>query len=211
MITKQQALDAMEFHQGQCHVDHGPRGRKTEVIVRWRRNGSTKTWKSVLQAQRFRVPVKYGIRSYGYITENNAGEFHTEEDCPLKKEKSMIGICRCTHDASCPEHPADQGADRQREQHHAPEDHTETIEFGGTEYDVEWAGAVPGVGSVRAQVAKVGGGTVGRKYGGRWIVRLVNGQREILETSEIIVPDSLPVRHKGLARIALDFCEASGL
>lgn len=71
MITKQQAVSASAFHE-----EHEP-GAK---VFRWRRNGTTQTWKT--RPSEFRVPVKYGIRSYGNITEVNAGDFHTEEDCP---------------------------------------------------------------------------------------------------------------------------------
>jgi hypothetical protein len=71
VITKQQAMSASAFHE-----NHEP-GAK---VFRWRRNGATQTWKT--RPSEFRVPVKYGIRSYGNITEVNASDFHTEEDCP---------------------------------------------------------------------------------------------------------------------------------
>jgi hypothetical protein len=75
VITKQQAVSAPAFHE-----DHEP-GAK---IYRWRRNGATQTWKT--RPSEFRVPVKYGIRSYGNITEVNADQYHTEADCPDNKE-----------------------------------------------------------------------------------------------------------------------------
>lgn len=40
-----------------------------ELGKRWRRNGRTKTWKT--RPGEFRIPVKHGLRSYGYITEYN--------------------------------------------------------------------------------------------------------------------------------------------
>ena len=71
MITRQQALTARAFHE-----DHEQGGK----VYRWRRNGATQTWKR--QPERFRIPVKYGLRSYGQITEAEASRFHTEDDCP---------------------------------------------------------------------------------------------------------------------------------
>lgn len=85
MITKQQALDAFEFHCGECTRTTGPRGGVREVVRRWRRTGATKTWKT--RTGEFSVPVKYGMRDYTYITDDNAGAFHTVDDCPLTKEK----------------------------------------------------------------------------------------------------------------------------
>jgi hypothetical protein len=81
MITKQQALTANEFHYGTCTVITGPRGGKDTRIEHWRRNGETKTWKT--RPDEFRVPIKYGMRSCSYLTNWNAGDFHTEADCPL--------------------------------------------------------------------------------------------------------------------------------
>jgi hypothetical protein len=80
MITKEQALWTSAFHE-----DHKP-GAK---VYRWRRNGVTKTWKT--RPTEFRVPVKYGIRSYAYITEVEAGRFHTEDECPDDKKENVNG------------------------------------------------------------------------------------------------------------------------
>lgn len=38
-----------------------------------RRNGATKTWKR--DENRFCMPIKHGLYAYGYITNENAGEF----------------------------------------------------------------------------------------------------------------------------------------
>src|SRR5690349_3563608 len=73
MITRQQALTAPAFHE-----DHEPAGK----IITWRRNGATKTW--VTRPAEFRVPVKYGLRGYGYITELTASGYHTEDECPTR-------------------------------------------------------------------------------------------------------------------------------
>lgn len=53
-ITKSEALAASTFHIGTC--------RK-----RWRRNGQTKTWKT--RPSEWRIPVKFGLYTYGYITD----------------------------------------------------------------------------------------------------------------------------------------------
>lgn len=41
---------------------------------RWRVNGKVKTWKR--DPKRMEVPVKYGLRGYGYITEDNCRFFN---------------------------------------------------------------------------------------------------------------------------------------
>ncbi len=41
---------------------------------RWRRNGVTKRWAT--RPGHFRIPVKRGLREYGYITHENAHEFN---------------------------------------------------------------------------------------------------------------------------------------
>ena len=46
---------------------HTPTGKM------WKRNGQTKTWKK--DESRFCMPVKHGLYAYGYITNENAGEF----------------------------------------------------------------------------------------------------------------------------------------
>lgn len=89
MVTKEQALTANEFHyQGgrkSCFVKVGPRGGKTAVQTICRRNGRTLTWKR--DPTRFCVPIKYGLYQYGEITEDNAQDWHTEEDCPLNHKE----------------------------------------------------------------------------------------------------------------------------
>jgi hypothetical protein len=83
-VTQDQAMTADTFHYGDCVRTHGPRGGVTEEIVTWRRNGETKLWKT--RPQDFRVPIKYGLRRGWYLTPDNARDFHTAEDCPLKDE-----------------------------------------------------------------------------------------------------------------------------
>ncbi len=86
MITKEQALTANEFHHGACTRTEGPRGGVTERVERWRRNGSTQTWKT--RPLEFRVPIKCGMRGYASLDETNAHRFHAAHDCPLKGAQS---------------------------------------------------------------------------------------------------------------------------
>lgn len=72
-VTKEQALTHNRFH-----YSPGCNENRTE---RWRRNGATKVW--VTRPNEFRVPIKFGLRDYAYLTHDNAGQFHTEEDCPF--------------------------------------------------------------------------------------------------------------------------------
>lgn len=83
MVTKEQALSADVFHYGECSRSTGPRGGERVHVEQWRRNGSTQTWKT--RPDEFRVPIKYGMRSYSQLTDYNASEFHAEADCPLKR------------------------------------------------------------------------------------------------------------------------------
>jgi len=80
MITKQQALTENEFHTG-CTLTIGPRGGRTYKRWVYRRNGATKTWKT--HPADFKIPVKRGLREYGYITQNEADLFTTRADCPV--------------------------------------------------------------------------------------------------------------------------------
>ncbi len=70
MITKDQAINARMFY----HVELK---NKDGTSLRARRNGKTKTWKTPPDV--FRVPVKYGLYDYGYITQSDAFQFTTEE------------------------------------------------------------------------------------------------------------------------------------
>lgn len=72
MITKEQAVNASEFH----HISPRPNGT-CEV---WRRNGVTQTWKT--KPTEFRVPVKWGLYRYGDITQHEVEQFYTSEECP---------------------------------------------------------------------------------------------------------------------------------
>lgn len=84
MITKQQAIEAHEFHAGECSRVVGSRGGITEKIEVWRRNGQTQTWKT--RPDEFRIPVAHGLYAKGQIWHYDAKNVHTAEDCPLRKE-----------------------------------------------------------------------------------------------------------------------------
>jgi len=84
MITKRQAIDAQDFHYvgyHECTRTVGPRGGIREAITSARRNGKTRTWKT--RPDDFKVPVKHGLHDYAYVTQDNAHQWHTREDCPL--------------------------------------------------------------------------------------------------------------------------------
>lgn len=76
-------------HSADCGqvVRIGPRGGVTYPRTElWRRNGATQTWKT--RPGDFRVPVKYGMRSYGQLIPADGapyGPWHTgtSEACEL--------------------------------------------------------------------------------------------------------------------------------
>ena len=69
MITKEQALTLSEFHFRISNPRNPHRGEWRHC----RRSGQTKTWKR--DAERFQIPVKYGLYESFYITNENASEF----------------------------------------------------------------------------------------------------------------------------------------
>ena len=81
MLTMTDALIANEFHYGTCTRTVGPRGGVTIKREIWRRNGRTQTWKT--RPNDYRVPVRYGMRTYGSIQSKHAANIHTVADCPL--------------------------------------------------------------------------------------------------------------------------------
>ena len=46
-------------------------------VIKWKINGQVKTWKR--DSNRIRVPLKYGLYTYGYLTEKNLLIFRTTE------------------------------------------------------------------------------------------------------------------------------------
>lgn len=82
-ISLEQAMSADVFHDPlarPCDDKRGP--------VRWRRNGQTQRWKSLGRQNDFRIPVKFGMYSYGQIESAtaNAEQMHTGADCPVAPE-----------------------------------------------------------------------------------------------------------------------------
>jgi hypothetical protein len=98
-ITYEQALTAREFHQTGAATGYaGPFVRPCASIngpIRWRRNGKTQTWKT--RPTEFKIPVKYGFRTYDYITNQEADLVHTAEDCPVLKIQAELD-CPSVHE-----------------------------------------------------------------------------------------------------------------
>lgn len=70
MVTKDQAMTAERFES--THLFNGDK-----TPLRARRNGKTKTWKT--RPDDFRIPCKYGLYQYLYITNDNAHEWNVAE------------------------------------------------------------------------------------------------------------------------------------
>jgi len=87
MVTKQQAMTATNFIQvaellGDIRLDHGrmqmvfvANGETKQLAkpINWRANGKCKTWKRDLVS--FSLPIKHGMYTYGYLTDENAHLF----------------------------------------------------------------------------------------------------------------------------------------
>lgn len=69
MVTKEQAITVTRFTHATIKDSKG-----NPATVR--RNGKTQTWKT--RPNDFKVPVKYGLYEYLYITQDNAHEFNPE-------------------------------------------------------------------------------------------------------------------------------------
>lgn len=81
-VTKAQAVAAGQKHTvfhderyGPCTATH---------VERWRSNSRCKTWPT--RPREFRLSIKTGLRGFGFLTQDNAQHFHTEEDCPLNQQ-----------------------------------------------------------------------------------------------------------------------------
>ena len=89
-LTMEQAMTGQHFHfdmdgcRLECAVTYGKTGKAQPraSIFEWRRNGATKTWKT--RPNEYRIPVKYGIRDYRYITQDD--HVHLAKDCPALRE-----------------------------------------------------------------------------------------------------------------------------
>lgn len=70
-ITKEIALTANEFlHKTLTNKD------RLRTPLKVRRNGKTQVWKT--RPNEFKIPVKYGLYGYTYITDKNADEWFVE-------------------------------------------------------------------------------------------------------------------------------------
>ncbi len=67
LVNRTNALTAQNF-------EHITLKSKRGEPVKCRRNGKTKTWKT--RPNEFKIPVKYGLYEYFYITENNCHEWN---------------------------------------------------------------------------------------------------------------------------------------
>jgi len=69
MVTKEQAMIASRFLFKVSNPNHKAYGQEREC----RRNGKTQVWKT--RPNNFKIPVKYGLFEYFYITQENANQF----------------------------------------------------------------------------------------------------------------------------------------
>lgn len=80
MITKQEAIEAREFHYN-CTATVGRRGGIKHTPVIYRRSGATQTWKT--RPTWFRVPTKRGLYDHLSITHHDAEYIYTDKTCPV--------------------------------------------------------------------------------------------------------------------------------
>lgn len=92
------------------------------------------------------------------------------------------------------------GGDAYRETFGIPQTLTVLRDPEGLEY--EWTGRPLGT-HVMAEVSKVGGGTVGRRYQGTWKYRLTQNGKVVAEGDDLRTES--PARHGDVARIAWAF------
>lgn len=78
-LTAQTALTASRFYSRLHTYKNG----RSPIEVR--RNGATKTWKT--RPGEFRIPVKYGLYEYFYITDKDAADWST---IPLASNKKGV-------------------------------------------------------------------------------------------------------------------------
>jgi len=89
MITKEQAMTCEQFRQiADLDGSYSHNGFQRVFIplkgsfipldkpIMWRANGKCKTWKT--RPTEFKLPIKHGMYSYGYITQDNAHLFEVD-------------------------------------------------------------------------------------------------------------------------------------
>ena len=92
MVTKDQAMNCMQFIQiaevktvikmvGLMQIVRVAEDMKDTLplskTIAWRANGKCQTWKT--RPEDFKLPVKHGLYTYGYITQDNAHLFTVKE------------------------------------------------------------------------------------------------------------------------------------
>jgi hypothetical protein len=75
MITKEQAMTLTRFREVQSTSINPPLNTHSKKR-KWRVNGKCKTWKT--RPLEFKLPVKYGLYNYGYITHDNCQLFELD-------------------------------------------------------------------------------------------------------------------------------------
>ena len=80
MITLEQAK---ALNPGDI-LHHSTNRNADSTCQRWKVTGKVKTWKR--DPSRIVVPVKHGLRNYGYITEDELAMVNLENDCFFCKE-----------------------------------------------------------------------------------------------------------------------------
>ncbi len=84
MITKEQALTCTSFVQVYITSEYGailkctdgsPAYIRATKQLKWRANGKCKTWKRASNSHKFKLPIKHGLYSFGYINEENCHLF----------------------------------------------------------------------------------------------------------------------------------------
>jgi len=80
MIARDQAL-GLSYGQELYHISNRNADGSPQ---RWRVNGKVKTWKR--SPERFKVPIKHGLWSYDYLTEDTADLLCLTEEEALATE-----------------------------------------------------------------------------------------------------------------------------
>ena len=75
-ITKEQAMAERCFIEIEPVSINPPLNTHYKYRT-WRANGKCKTWKR--DATRFKLPIKHGLYTFGYITESNCHLFNIQE------------------------------------------------------------------------------------------------------------------------------------
>jgi hypothetical protein len=72
MITLKELLKAQETNS-KLEFEHLTLQNKDKTPLRCRQNGKIQVWKT--RPEEFKVPVKYGLKEWFYITNDNAEEW----------------------------------------------------------------------------------------------------------------------------------------